>query len=152
VNLPAPFGRRAVYDWEGAEIDLLPALLGARDIRVKVGFESRLGTAAFAALARFPRLLNRLLPLARSFSRHGHSGGVVHVELEDEGGRRVAASLGGPRDGQRMAALPAAFAAQALALGRAVPRGTVTAYEALGAAELVDRLVAEGFELLLTNP
>jgi hypothetical protein len=51
-----------------------------------------------------------------------------------------------------MAALPAAFVAQALALGRTVPRGTVTAYQALGAAELVDRLVAEGFELTLTNP
>lgn len=152
VDLPAPFGRRAVYDWESPEIDLFPALLGVRSVEVKVGFESRLGTVAFAILARLPFLLAAFLPVARVFSRHGHSGGVVHVELEDQGGRPATASLGGPRDGQRMAALPAAFVAQALALGRTVPRGTVTAYQALGAAELVDRLVAEGFELTLTNP
>ena len=76
----------------------------------------------------------------------------MQVELEDRSWRRATASLGGPRDGQRMAALPAAFVAQALALGREIPRGTVTAYEALGARELLDRLTAEGFELSLTSP
>jgi hypothetical protein len=91
------------------------------------------------------------MAVARGLSRHGHSGGVVQVELEDEEGRRAAASLGGPQDGQRMAALPAAFVAQALAEGRALPRGTVTAYEALGARELVERLVAEGFALAFTT-
>lgn len=151
VELPPPFGCRTVYDWESPERDLFPPLLGVREVRVKVGFESRLGTAAFGVLARHPRLLERLLPVARLFSRFGHSGGFVHVELEEDGGHRAAASLGGPRDGQRMAALPAAFVAQALALGHAVPRGTVTAYEALGARELVDRLVAEGFALVLTT-
>jgi short subunit dehydrogenase-like uncharacterized protein len=152
VELPPPFGRRTVYDWESPERDLFPSLLGVREVRVKVGFESRLGTAAFAVLARHPLALDKLLPVARLFSHFGHSGGFVHVELEEDGGGRAAASLGGPRDGQRMAALPAAFVAQALALGHAVPRGTVTAYEALGARELVDRLVAEGFALTSTSP
>jgi hypothetical protein len=152
VDLPPPFGRRAVYDWESPEHDLFPALLGARSVRVKVGFEARLATGSFAVLARLgPRVGGRLLaalaPIGRLLSRFGHSGGVVKVELFGPDGAIAVASLGGPCEGQRMAALPAAFVAQGLADGSVTARGAMTAYEALGARPLLDRLVAAGFEL-----
>jgi hypothetical protein len=152
VTLPRPFGRRAVYDWESPELDLFPALLGARDVRVKVGFEARAATAAFAALARLgPRLGSRLAlalaPAGRRLSGFGHSGGVVQVDAFGPDGTRATASLGGPEDGQRMAALPAAFVAKGLVDGSVTARGFVTAYEALGARELVDRLAGAGYGL-----
>ena len=153
VDLPPPFGPRAVYDWESPELDLFPSLLGARAVRVLVGFEARLATRSFALLARLgPRfggfLLSAIAPVARHLSGFGHSGGFVKVELSAPDGTVAAASLGAARDGQRMAALPAAFVAQGLADGSVTARGVVTAYEALGADSLVERLVAEGYELL----
>ena len=153
VDLPPPFGPRAVYDWESPELDLFPSLLGASTVRVLVGFEARLATRAFAALARLgPRLgkliLSGIAPLARHLSGFGHSGGFVKVELFAPDGTCAAATLGGASDGQRMAALPAAFVAQGLAEGRVAARGVMTAYEALGARPLIDRLVAAGYELL----
>ena len=152
VDLPSPFGPRAVYDWESPELYLLPGLLGAREVRVKVGFEARLATRSLAILARLGPRLGRFLlasmaPIARHLSGFGHSGGFVKVELFGPDGTMAAASLGGANDGQRMAALPAAFVAQGLADGSLAARGVVTAYEALGAESLVDRLVTEGFDL-----
>ena len=86
---------------------------------MKVGFESRLANGAAAALARLgPRiggaLLGAFAPLARVLSRFGHSGGFVKVELWAPDGTAASAALGGASDGQRMAALPAAFVAQGL--------------------------------------
>jgi Saccharopine dehydrogenase NADP binding domain len=152
VSLPSPFGRRAVHDLDSPEYDLLPDLLGAREVRVKVGFESRLATTSFVALsylgpdlgARAAAVLGRAAGL---FSRFGHSGGFVQVELWDGHGRCVTASLGGPREGQRMAALPAAFVARDLVENRIMTRGFLTAWEALGARALLDRLRAAGFDL-----
>jgi len=157
VHLPPPFGRRAVYDWNSPELDLFPDLLGARDVRVKVGFEARLATASFAGLARLgsgpgSRLLNSVTPFAGLLSFFGHSGGCVQVELWDFGGAYSAASLGGAHDGQRMASLPAAFVAQGLHEGRVAGRGFTTAYEALGADVLIESLVAEGYELVSEGP
>jgi hypothetical protein len=155
VKLPAPFGRRGVYDWESPELDLFPTLLEAREVRVKVGFESRLVTRAFATLARLgPRLRGLLVPTLAALGKRlpglGHSGGVVQVELFAPDGTSATLALGGPDDGQRMAALPAAFVAQGLAEGSVTARGGVTAYEALGAEALLARLAAAGFAL--TNP
>jgi hypothetical protein len=152
VDLPPPFGPRAVYDWDSPELDLFPGLLGACIVRVKVGFESRFATRSFAALARLgPRLggllLSGMTPIARRLSSFGYSGGFVKVELFAPDGTGASASLGGPSGGQRMAALPAAFVAQGLAEGSVAARGVVTAYEALGAEPLLERLVAEGYEL-----
>jgi hypothetical protein len=157
VSLPPPFGRRAVYDWESPELDLFPPLLGARAVRVKVGFEARLATLSFAGLARLgPRsgalLLAALAPLARRLSFFGHSGGFVQVELWAPGGARATASLGGANDGQRMAALPAAFVAQELYEGGAGKRGLTTAYEALEADVLLRRLAAAGYGLIGEAP
>jgi hypothetical protein len=157
VALPPPFGRRAVYDWDSPELDLLPDLLGARSVRVKVGFEARLATLAFAGLARLgPRLgaglLTGAIPLARRLSFFGHSGGVVKVELWAPGGTRAAVSLGAADHGQRMAALPAAFVARELHKGGTGTRGFATAYETLGVDGLVERLAAEGYELVSEGP
>jgi saccharopine dehydrogenase-like protein len=155
VDLPPPFGPRAVYDWDSPELDLFPTLLGARTVRVKVGFESRCATRSFAALARLgPRLggllLSGMTPLARRFAVFGHSGGFVKVELFAPDGTGASASLGGAREGQRMAALPAAFVAQGILKGSVNARGVVTAYEAIGAEPLLERLVTEGYELRIS--
>jgi len=159
VDLPPPFGSRTVLDFESPELDLFPALFGARgirDIRVKVGFESRLATGSMAALSWLgPRLgtaATRLIaPVARLLSRSGHSGGAVNVELWSADGSLSTASLSSAEDGQRMAALPAAFVAQSLwelsEKSDSVAGGTVTAWEALGARGLLDRLKAAGYEL-----
>jgi hypothetical protein len=71
----------------------------------------------------------------------------VQAELFAPDGRRVTASLAGERDGQRMAALPAAFVARGLYDQSLSARGVVTAYEALGAPALLDRLATAGFRL-----
>jgi hypothetical protein len=151
VTLPPPFGPRGVYDWDSPELDLFPKLLGAREVRVKVGFEARLATLSFAGLARLgPRLGGRLLaamtPVARHTSTFGHSGGFVKVELFAPDGTPAAATLGRESEGQRMAALPAAFVAQGLLDGSVTVRGVTTAYEALGADCLIEKLVAEGYD------
>jgi hypothetical protein len=153
VDLPPPFGARAVHDWESPELDLFPALLGARSVRVKVGFEARLATLSFAGLARLGPRLGRMLlagmtPLARPLSSFGHSGGYVQVELWAPGGARAMAALGAASDAQRMAALPAAFVARDLYSGSSSRRGFATAYEILGADALIERLTAAGYELV----
>jgi hypothetical protein len=153
VDLPPPFGARAVQDLESPELDLFPILLGAREVRVKVGFELRLAHNSIAALARLgPRLGGHLLraftPLARGLSRFGHSGGFVKVELWSADGEAASLALGGARDGQRMAALPAAFVARDLYEGSLASRGVVTAWEALGAESLIDQLVKAGYTLV----
>jgi Saccharopine dehydrogenase NADP binding domain len=154
VRLPPPFGRRAVLDFESPELDRFPGLLGARDVRVEVGFENPLATGSLALFARLgPRLgpaaACAIAPLGRLLSGFGHSGGVVQVDLWSPDGARVTASLGGARDGQRMAVLPAAFIAEALWKGEPAPRGAVDAWEVFGARQLLDRLAAAGYELRL---
>src|SRR5262249_32112520 len=52
VELPAPFGRRRVYDFDGPEYDLLPPLLGVGSVSIKVGFELRAAGRAFSFAAR----------------------------------------------------------------------------------------------------
>jgi hypothetical protein len=159
VTLPPPFGRRTVLDFESPELDLFPPLLGARTVHVKVGFESRLATTSMALLAHLgPRrgtaITRVIAPLARLLSRSGHSGGVVQVELWSSDGTTAVASLGGANDGQRMAALPAAFIAQALwEKGNSIPRGTITTWEALTPHGLLDRLTTAGYDLaVLPSP
>jgi short subunit dehydrogenase-like uncharacterized protein len=152
VDLPPPFGERAVHDLESPELDLFPVLFGAREVRVKVGFESHLANTSAAALTRLgPRvgsaLLRAVTPVARVLSHFGHSGGFVKVELWSASGATASAALGGATDGQRMAALPAAFVAMSLYEGRVTARGVVTPWEALGAEPLIGRLVAQGYQI-----
>jgi hypothetical protein len=64
-----------------------------------------------------------------------------------DGSVRRAAILG-REGGQRMAALPCALVAHALALGRGLERGgALAAHELLGSEALLKRLTAAGYEL-----
>jgi short subunit dehydrogenase-like uncharacterized protein len=151
VPLPQPFGRRAVFNFEGPEYDLFPALLGVRSVAVKIGLELRAATYALALLAALPLSYGRrtaaLLEWLGGWARGvGSRGGVVMAELFWADGTVRRAALLAREQGQRMAALPCAWAAHALAGETARPAGVLTAYELLGTG-LVDRLVAGGYEL-----
>jgi len=152
VCLPPPFGRRRVYTFDSPDYDLLPALLGAADVRVKVGFEMALATSTFALLAALgsgygARTAAFLERLGRFGPRLGCSGGAVLAELFWSDGRRHSASLSGARDGQRMAGLPAALVAQVLDAGAPASGGALAAYELLGTRPLLDAVAARGYQL-----
>jgi hypothetical protein len=152
VPLPAPFGRRAVFNFDSPEYDLFPPLLGVRAVSVKVGFESRLATHAFALLAALGSDYGdgtaRCLEWAgKRFRGLGSSGGVVMTEIFFEDGSIRSAALVARRDGQCMAALPCARVAHAISSGKPMKGGAWTAYEFLGAECLLELLTAAGFEL-----
>jgi NAD(P)-dependent dehydrogenase (short-subunit alcohol dehydrogenase family) len=147
VALPPPFGRRPVYNFDGAEYDLFPGLLGVDSVVVKAGFESRPATYAFAGLARLSsgygtRTARILAGLGRLTGATGHEGGAVLVELIWPDGAARRASLVGD---QKMAALPCALAAAALASGDGARPGAATAYELLGHRELLQAMAACGY-------
>lgn len=152
VPLPAPFGPRAVFNFESPEYDLFPALVGAGSVHVKVGFELGAATYALALMARlglnYGRRTARLVQALGGCVRWaGTSGGAVMTELFFADGSARRATLLARTDGQRMAALPCALAVAALCAGTHRAEGAVTAFELLGARPLLDRLVAAGFEL-----
>ena len=152
VELPV-FGRRAVYNFDGPELDLFPALVGAASVSVKVGFELRLATLAFAALARLGTWGDgavRTLDAIGGLGRHlgGCAGGVVQTEIFLANGERRRAALSSEDAGQRMAALPCALAVCALLQG-STKTGALTIYELLGAQGLVHAMVEEGFQLTI---
>lgn len=156
VCLPEPFGRRRVYNFDSPEYDLFPPLLGARSVTVKLGFELRTVTWGLATLAWLgtgygPRTIAFFEWLGSWFQSVGTSGGAVMAELFAQD-RVSRCAIVGAADGQRMAALPCAYAAEALCRGGSHP-GVTTAYELLGWRVLLDRLVADGFRLdLQTAP
>lgn len=150
VALPPPFGRRRVQNFDGAEYDLFPPLLGVSSVVVKVGFELPGARWAFAALGALPvhhraRAARLLIALGAPTRRFGHSGGAVLVELTWPDGTVRRAALACEENGQRMAALPAALAATALASGDRARPGTMTAYELLGHRELLHTMAASGY-------
>jgi hypothetical protein len=152
VTLPAPFGRRGVFTFESPEYDLFASLLGAHAVSVHVAFELRVVQYAIALLAwlgsGYGRLTARALDLpGRALGWLGCSGGAVMSELFFSDGSVRWAALVARRDGQRMAALPCALVARGLSVGDTYIQGAVTAYEFLGAATLLGKLVEEGFEL-----
>jgi hypothetical protein len=154
VALPAPFGPRGVFNFDGPEYDLFPELLGVRTVWVKVGFELRLVTYGCVMLAAlgFPfrsALTTALTRLSAWVPRVGSSGGVVMTELFYEGSSRRAWMLA-RRDGQRMAGLPCAYVAEALCQGEPTSCGAQTAYEFLGADRLLQMLTTEGFEFTMS--
>jgi hypothetical protein len=157
VSLPPPFGRRAVFNFDAPEYDLFPSLLGAREVIVKVGFELRLATYAFALLAAlgsgYGATTARLLQWpATLVSKVGCSGGALMTELFLADGSVRRAALAGRADAQRMASLPCALVTRGLCQGTAARPGTATAYEFLGARKLLDELVAAGFSLHTDEP
>jgi len=152
VPLPPPFHSRAVFNFESPDYDLLPAAVGARAVSVKVGFEFRLGAYAFAVLALLGlgygrRTVSILNPPCRFLSWFGHSGGAVMTELFAADGGSSWAAVSGRDDGQRMAALPCAMVAHALAMGDVATLGATTACEFLGANRMLDGLASSGFSV-----
>jgi hypothetical protein len=152
VALPAPFGRRSVFNFNSPEYDLFPSLLGAGAVSVKIGFELRSITHVFGVLACLgsgygPETADLLRWLGSPLSGLGCSGGVVMSELFLSDGSVRRAALVGRRDGQRMAALPCALVARALSHGAVPVRGAAAAYEFLGAGALLQNLIEAGFEL-----
>jgi hypothetical protein len=122
---------------------------------VKVGFERRAVNGALALLARsglrpgdlFARALSAV---GRVLPRSGSSGGSVMTELFGrDGSTRLAAAVA-DRDGQRMAAVPCAAAAAALAAG-STARGAMTAYELLGARALLKEIEDAGFRVVVSE-
>jgi hypothetical protein len=151
VPLPQPFGKRTVINFEGPEYDLFPSLLGVSSVSVKIGLELRVATLALALLAALPLLYGQraaaLLEWLGGWVRSlGSSGGVVMTELFWTDGTVRRAALLARENGQRMAALPCAWAAHALLTGSSPPLGALAAYELPG-VELVERLLLEGYVL-----
>jgi hypothetical protein len=151
VPLPEPFGRRAVFHFQSPEYDLFPLLLGVRSVAVKVGFELRPANYACAALAILGRDYRDGTAaffecLGKHFRRLGTSGGAVMAELFFADGTTRRGTVVARRDGQRMAALPCARVASAIASGTTTG-GARTAYEFLGAGPLLEQLSAAGFEV-----
>lgn len=147
VTLPQPFGRRAVFNFDSPEYDLLPPLLGVRSVAVKVGFELRLTTYGFALLAALgwrpgPRLVELLAWVGDRVRGIGSSGGAVLTELFYPDGSTRRAWVLARSQGQRLAALPCALAAEALYREPAGRVGVCTAYELLGAERLLAGLAA----------
>ena len=153
VPLPAPFGPRTAYTFDGPEHDLFPALLGVSAVDVRVGFELPLANAGFALLARMGAHWGRrtaavLARLATFAPPMGTSGGAVMVELEWSDGRRASRARVAAAGGQRMAALPCALVAHALATGAASAVGVRPPTEVVAAAELLGALEAAGMRLV----
>lgn len=154
VPLPPPFGPRPVFNFDSPEYDEFPHLLGVRSVTVKLGFELRTVTYAFALLARLPLRYGarsaRLLGLPGGLVRGiGTSGAAVMCELFSADTTVRRAAVVARHDGQRMAALPCAYVVRALLDGATI-QGAATAYEVLGADRLLDLLVADGYELVIS--
>ena len=129
VPLPAPFGCRAVRNFDSPDYDLLSSLLrrtagtaeqftDTPSVVVKVGFEWELTNRLFAGFTRCaPRLGQWLLPqlavLGDRWVRFGSSGGAVMAELFLDDGSVSHCAVVARTGGQRMAALPAVYVAEA---------------------------------------
>lgn len=152
VPLPLPFGRRAAYDANSPEYDLFPELLGVRAVTVKVVFELRVSNWLFATLARLGRNYGprtaRLLELAGGPIRWGTSGGAIMTELFYPDGTSSRATLLARQEGQRLAAMPCALSVLSLTSEKKTAAGAMTAYEWLGAENLLAGLQQAGFELI----
>jgi hypothetical protein len=153
VRFPEPFGRRRNYPAETPEYDLFPELLCVADVRAGFCFELRISNWLMAALSRLPipfgrRTANFLSLASRPFQSLGTSGGAIMTELTFSDGSTSSAAMIAREHGQRMAALPCSLAAQSLAGGKIRP-GVGTAYDLLGADELLRELTRRGFELHL---
>jgi hypothetical protein len=153
VPLPAPFGPRTAYTFDGPEHDLFPPLLGVSAVDVRVGFELPLANAGFALLARTGAHWGRrtaalLARLATWAPAMGTSGGAVLVELDWSDGRRASRALVADTGGQRMAALPCTVIAHALA-GRPAPVvGVRPPTDVVAAPALLAALEAEGMRVV----
>jgi hypothetical protein len=153
VPLPAPFGPRTAYTFDGPEHDLFPRLLGVSAVDVRVGFELPLANTGFALLARTGAHWGRwtacfLARLATLAPAMGTSGGAVLVELTWSDGRRAARALVADAGGQRMASLPCAEVAHALARGPSLVVGVHPPTDVVAAPALLAALEAAGMRVV----
>jgi hypothetical protein len=155
VPLPPPFGTRTAYTFDGPEHDLFPRLLGVRSVDVRVGFELGAANAGFALLARMGARWGRrtaaLLSAAAALApRVGGAGGAVRVELRWSDGAQAARTVLAGDEGQRMAALPCAVVADALASPAASPpvTGVRAPTEVVGAPLLLSALREAGLAVV----
>jgi len=151
VDLPEPFGRQTVCNFDSSDYDLLPSLYGLKSMTVGVGFELSAVTRTLSMLALLPARYRDIMSvilstLARWMLQWGSSGGVIQVELIDTHGTIRRAALVAKQDGQRMAALPCALAVEALCSGIDFEPGTCNVVELLGGAPLLEAICQRGFE------
>jgi hypothetical protein len=156
ISLPEPFGRRAVFNFDSPDYDLLPLTFGPVSVRVKVGFESSLVNWTLAALSSvhvtYRKGWNSLLAAtAARMPRYGSSGGAVMSELFFADGKIRTGLALARSDGQRMASLPCVSVVHALASRQHVPAGAMPAYEFLTPAALLAALQAAGFAVSITE-
>jgi hypothetical protein len=156
VQLPPPFGRRAVFNFDSPEYDLFPDLLGVQSVAVKVSFEFRPANYLFAFLAalglKFGRKTTNVFAwLGKHTPRFGTSGAAIMTELFFLDGTIRRATLLARKHGQRMAALPCALVTRTLCREPVKAFGAKTAYEFLGASALFEGLTEQGFELSLST-
>jgi hypothetical protein len=152
VSLPPPFGQRAVFNFDGPEYDLFPALVGVKALTVKVGFELWPANYGFALLASCgvrlgPRAAAVISAAGEAMRWLGCSGGAVLAELFYADGSCRRASLAARSNGQRMAVLPCVLATEELCRDKPHPGGSLTAYELLAPARLLQAVADRGFEL-----
>jgi hypothetical protein len=152
VELPRPFGPRRLLNADAPDYDVMPKLLGTKHVKVKAGFELRVSNLLFRCMAAcgpiWGGLAARFLWLAgKPLGWMGRSGGAILVELEyGDHTRRGYAS--GPEGAQKLAAWPAVLVTRALCAGE-MPRGCLTAFEALRSRKLLAGLQDAGFEVRL---
>jgi len=152
VQLPPPFGKRRVLNFDSPDYEILPVLTGVKQVSVKVGFESRIATRAFGFFAsQSPTLGKWLLPMLSPLAAilpGGHSCGVVMTELFSASASACVA-VHGKNGGQRMAALPCAYAVSDLIHGHGNGNESRpacgTALDLLGADRLLSSLQDDGF-------
>lgn len=152
VELPPPFGLRRLLNADAPDYDVMQKMLGAKRVKVKAGFELRMSNMLFRAMAAcgpiWGGLASRFLWLAgMPLGWLGRSGGAIVVELEYDNHTRRGYACGA-EGAQKLAAWPAVLVTRALCAGE-LPRGCVTAFEALGARELLKGLQEVGFEVRL---
>lgn len=151
VTFPPPFGSRRNYTAESPEYDVFPDLLGVSSVRVGFCFELAISNWLMSTLARLPFRYGRqtgrfLAAISAPFRRLGCSGGAVMTHLTFDDGSSRSGTVLAREGGQRMAAMPAVLAVEALLRGASRP-GSGTAYDLLGADRLLDEMKQRGFEV-----
>ena len=154
VALPQPFGEKTALVFDSADYDLLPEICGTRNILVDVCFQLEFANRLFSSISHLPHGMARLfkypaLKLGGLFSGSGTDGGGIQVEWMDSAGGCIA-TLFAPREGQRMAILPALQAIQRI-LQQKPSYGAFPAYDFLGPKALLEVLTEAGSILAVSN-
>jgi saccharopine dehydrogenase-like NADP-dependent oxidoreductase len=162
IDFPPPIGRRLQYlALETADQDLLPRYFGVGRVEFKAGSEfvwlnRGLAAAArlrartgFPALERWSDALRRGL---RVLGRFGTDRGGVLVEIsgtKNGAPAEVQIAVVAERHGERIPAVPAAIAVEALLRGEVSARGVVPLHTWIAPVRLFEELSKRGLKLWL---